>query len=409
MTTFGEQAPAQRGPFMPAHSSPSQQGPWYYRDTGSVLIGFTTDAEHAASVLPSDLQLLEPAMAVIVIEANRGTTLGACSEVYNGTLCLWQGELYGSVPCVVATGEHSQILGRVVWEFGKKQTHRSELIRHQAEQTVAAMDAKPNGQAARAMIRAARKEPPSAVETLPLIRVRIVPDVERGDLPALAPLVSMLSSANPLTDSDGKPGVYSGPGLLGLDEGKDRRLDLALESTHVRAVRIFVRVLNADAVEDRVDYPGNVAAAGCREVRRNALEFLGNHGLVLIVLLLEDRRHLRAVIRHRHCHPPQRCLGRPQFLEPRVEDGSKPPPSRRGRRDRIAHAVGVLGKLLVENRQQQIVLRSEVVLQIAVGDVELLGDVSEHERLGSTLQKHFLGVVEDDLALCVSLFSHDGP
>ena len=116
MAKKGKLTPDKWGPFMPVHNSLSAKGPWFYRDTECVLVEFLTDPEYALSILPSDLELYEPATAFMVIETNHWTTLGPYSEVYNGILCTWKGELYAYVPGVYVTGdisaEYLERLGR---------------------------------------------------------------------------------------------------------------------------------------------------------------------------------------------------------------------------------------------------------------------------------------------------------
>ncbi len=220
----GKLTPDQWGPFMPVHNSLSHRGPYYYRDTECVLVEFLTDPEYALSILPSDLELFEPATAFMVIETNHWTTLGPYSEVYNGILCTWKGELHAYVPGVYVTGENSQILGREIYGFGKKRAHRIEVIRHQDGQIEAAMDVKPGDRALRALVRTATNEPADSVATLPLICLRVIPDAEGGRKPALAQLISVLFKANPLVGSDGRAEVYSGPGDMEFGCASDARL-----------------------------------------------------------------------------------------------------------------------------------------------------------------------------------------
>lgn len=224
MAKFGKLTPDKWGPFMPVHNSLSGKAPWHYRDTECVLIEFQTDPDYALSILPSDLVLFEPATAFMVIETNHWTTIGPYSEVYNGILCMWKDVLHAYVPGVYVTGENSQILGREVYGFGKKRAHRIEIIRHDDGQVEAVMEVKPGDRALRALVRTARNEPASAVGTLPLICLRVIPDAEGGSRPALAQLVSVLFSANPLIGSDGKAEVYSGPGHLQFGCPSDAQL-----------------------------------------------------------------------------------------------------------------------------------------------------------------------------------------
>lgn len=210
-TKFGLLKPAAWGRFMPVHSPQSHAGPWYYRDTEVVMVEFETDAAAALAVLPSDLELVEPATAFMVIETNHWTTLGPYSEVYVGILCTFKGEMYGYCPAVYVTGENSQIVGREVYGFGKKRAHRIELKRHGNGTVEAQMDVNPGDGAIRAEMKPQKLD---TVGGLPLIVLRVVPDAEGGPVPALAQLVSVLFKAEPLVGSDGKPEVFSGPGEL---------------------------------------------------------------------------------------------------------------------------------------------------------------------------------------------------
>jgi len=226
MAKKGKLTPAQWGPFMPVHNSLALRAPYYYRDTECVLVEFLTDPDYALSILPSDLELYEPATAFMVMETNHWTTIGPYSEVYNGILCTWKGELYAYVPGVYVTGENSQILGREIYGFGKKRAHRIELIHHQDGQVEAVMEVKAGDRALRAMIRPSVNEPAEAVGTLPLICLRVIPDPEGGAKPSLAQLVSVLFSAKPLMGSDGKAEVYSGPGIMEFGSDSDAKLPI---------------------------------------------------------------------------------------------------------------------------------------------------------------------------------------
>jgi acetoacetate decarboxylase len=223
MAKNGKFKPSNWGRFMPAHSPQSEQGPWLYRNTEMVMVEFPTDEAAALAVLPSELELLEPATAFMVIETNHWTTLGPYSEVYVGILCTYKGVVYGYVPGVYVTGENSQILGREVYGFGKKRPHRIELIQHTDGVVEAVMDVRPNDRALRATMRPAHNQPAEAVSALPLICLKIIPDVAGGPKPALAQLTSVLFKANPVMGSDGKAEVYSGPGSIEFDAPSDVR------------------------------------------------------------------------------------------------------------------------------------------------------------------------------------------
>lgn len=254
MANQGKLNPADWGRFMPAHSPQSQKGPWYYRDTECVVIEFETDAEAALAVLPSDLELVEPATAFMVIETNHWTTLGPYSEVYLGIVCTYQGAVYGYVPGVYVTGENSQIVGREVFGFGKKRPDRIELISHGNGVVEAVMDVLPGDRALRATMTPSVNEPAEAVGGLPLLCLRIVPDAEGGPVPALAQLVEASFKAEPLIGADGRAEVFSGPGHLALETPSDVQLPVKAVGkaiyAHFNAVLPYPRVLKTYGPEE---------------------------------------------------------------------------------------------------------------------------------------------------------------
>jgi acetoacetate decarboxylase len=211
MAKTGKFNPSSWGRFMPVHNPISQKGPWLYRDTECLMVEFETSVEDVLAILPSDLEIYEPASAFMVIETNHWTTLGPYSEVYVGLMCTWKGDLYAYVPGVYVTGENSQILGREIWGFGKKRAHRIELIKHDNNSVEAVMEIIPGDTALRAIMKPQIND---TISGLPLICLRVVPDAEGKNIPALAQLVSVSFTADPLKGDDGKEEVFSGPGEM---------------------------------------------------------------------------------------------------------------------------------------------------------------------------------------------------
>lgn len=219
MSQTGKFKPSDWGRFMPVHNPISQPGPWYYRNTECVFVEFTTDREAALAILPSDLELFEPASAFMVIETNHWSTVGPYGEVYVGILCTWQGELHAYVPGVYVTGEKSQILGREIWGFGKRIPDRIELLRHDTGIVEAQMDVNPGDRALRATMTPSFHQQDLA--GLPLICLKVIPDAEGGPVPSLAQLISVSFKAEPIIGSDGKAEVFSGPGHIQFDSPSD--------------------------------------------------------------------------------------------------------------------------------------------------------------------------------------------
>ncbi len=221
MSKHGRLTPDRWGRFMPVHNPLSHEGPWYYRDTEMVMVEFATDPEVVLDLLPSDLELVEPATAFMVMEFNHWTTIGPYGEVYLGVMVTYEGQMYAYLPGVYVTGENSQIVGREVWGFGKKRADHFEIKQHQDGQVEARLEVKRGENTLRAVMKPQRNAPADALGVVPLICLRVCPDAEGGKVPALAQLVSVTFKAEPLVGTDGKAEIFTGPGFLNLDEPSD--------------------------------------------------------------------------------------------------------------------------------------------------------------------------------------------
>lgn len=219
MAKKGLLTPAAWGLQMPVHNPISQPGPWYYRNTECVFVEFETDIDAALAVLPSELELLEPASAFMVIETNHWSTVGPYSEVYVGILCTFEGEVYAFCPGVYVTGEKSLVLGREIWGFGKRMPDRIELLRHGNGTVEAHLDVQPGDRALRAVMTPSVHE--NELGGVPLICLKVIPDAEGGMTPALAQLVSVTFKSDPVIGTDGKAEVFSGPGHMQFDVPSD--------------------------------------------------------------------------------------------------------------------------------------------------------------------------------------------
>ncbi len=238
MTKYGRLTPDTWGSTMPAHNPSYQKGPWYYRDTEVIMLTYFTDEDAALDILPSDLELIEPATAFMVIEYNHFTTVGGpYGEVYTGILCQFEGQVYGYVNCVYVTTENSLIAGREVYGFGKKLAHRIELIRHGTGEIEAIAETKPGHVAAKAFFLPNENLAASVLEDLPLAVLKVIPDVEGGDKPAIAQLNSVSFSGVPHIGPDGKDELFGGSATLEVDAISDLNLPV-LEVVDAKYMRM---------------------------------------------------------------------------------------------------------------------------------------------------------------------------
>lgn len=221
MSNKGRLKPSDWGSLMPAHKPMAHRPPYYYRNTEMVMMQFETDREAVLDILPSDLGLLEPATAFMVMEKNHWTTIGGYGEVYLGIMCLWNGEPHAYVPGVYVTGEHSQILGREIWGFGKRRCSHFEIKQNENAEVEAIMDINPGDRALRAVMKPQDLAPADALAPIPLICLKVIPDVEGGNAPALAQLTSVVFKAEPMVGPDGKQEAFVGTGALSVASGID--------------------------------------------------------------------------------------------------------------------------------------------------------------------------------------------
>lgn len=221
MGKFGKLTPAQWGAVMPAHNALAHRPPYYYRDTEMVMIQFETDPEAVLELLPSELELMEPATAFLVMEQNHWTTIGGYGEVYLGVMCLWEGQPHAYVPGVYVTGENSQILGREIWGFGKKRCHNFEIRKHDNGDVEAVMDIRPDDRALRVAMKPQANAGADILAPIPLICLKVIPDVAGGTAPALAQLTSVTFKAEAFIGTDGKSEVFTGPAAAEMAVASD--------------------------------------------------------------------------------------------------------------------------------------------------------------------------------------------
>lgn len=222
---FGRLTPDHWGATMPAHSPSYGTGPWFYRDTEAVMITYLTDEDAALNMLPSEMELVQPATAFMVIEFNHFSTSGGpYGEVYTGILATFEGEVYGYTNAVYVTTENALTQGREIWGFGKKMAHRIELSQLGTGEIEAVVEVNEGRIVARALVQPERNEPASVMEDLPLAVLKLIPDVTGSQKPAVAQLNSVLFKGIPHKGPDGKDEVYSGSASLEVSPHSDVNL-----------------------------------------------------------------------------------------------------------------------------------------------------------------------------------------
>jgi len=211
--------PSDFGESMPVTHPLYPRGPWYYRDCRNLTFVYHTDEEEALSRLPAELELVEPATAVLTIAENGFTTTsGQYSECYLGFLCRYEGEVMVYSANLFETKENAEILGREVHGFPKKLCEKIEFTSLGAGDVRVTVDLFEDHRLLTAIMRPSQNEPAESHENLPLVVLKIIPDATGSKTPSLAQLVKCRYELTPIVGSDGRAEIFSGSGQLNFDQ-----------------------------------------------------------------------------------------------------------------------------------------------------------------------------------------------
>lgn len=195
------------------------RAPYYYRNSKGLTFVYRIDEEQALARLPADLELVEPATAVLIIAENEFSTVaGAYSECYLNILCRYQGEemLYSSN--LFETAETAQIIGREIYGFPKKLCEKIEFKTTGSGEVCVTVDLFNGHRLLTAMIRPIENQPLESHKDMPLVVLKIIPDAEGSETPSLAQLVKVCVDTKPIVSSDGRAEIFTGPGRIHFDQ-----------------------------------------------------------------------------------------------------------------------------------------------------------------------------------------------
>jgi acetoacetate decarboxylase len=216
---FGRLTPADFSESMPVTHPLYPRAPFHYRNSKGVTFVYHIDAEAALSRLPADLELVEPATAVLIIAENEFSTVaGRYSECYLNILCRYQGEemLYSSN--LFETAENAQIIGREIYGFPKKLCQKIEFTTTGTGDVCVTVDRFPGYRLLTAVMRPIDNQPLQTFKDMPLVVLKIIPDAAGSKKPSLAQLVKVCVETHPIVSSDGRAEIFTGPGHVNFDQ-----------------------------------------------------------------------------------------------------------------------------------------------------------------------------------------------
>ena len=212
MAKYGQLKKSQFGPSMPVTAPAVQSPPFYYRNMEMIIVEYRTDEEEALKLLPDGLELVEPATASIIIAKYHFSTFGPYNEAILGVACKWQGQLMTYLPNLFVTQEAPLIAGREIWGYAKKLAHVDVIQEH--EEYMGIIERPKGNRLATAVMRSIRNVPANSFNFPPILSLKVIPNAEESETPALAQLVSCDFRVTPIVGTDGIAEVWSGPGSL---------------------------------------------------------------------------------------------------------------------------------------------------------------------------------------------------
>lgn len=212
MAKYGQLTKTRFGPSMPVTAPAVQSPPFYYRNMEMILVEYHTDEEAAVQILPEGLELIEPATASIIIAKYHFSTFGPYNEAILGVACKWQGEVMTYLPNLFVTQEAPLIAGREIWGYAKKLAHVDVVQEH--EEFMGIIERPKGNRLATAVMRTIRNVPAHSFVFPPILSLKVIPNAEENEQPALAQLVSCDFRVTPVVGTDGIAEVWSGPGSL---------------------------------------------------------------------------------------------------------------------------------------------------------------------------------------------------
>jgi acetoacetate decarboxylase len=215
----GKLTPKDFSESMPVTHPLYPRAPYYYRNSKGLTFVYEIDEQEALARLPEELELVEPATAVLIIAENEFSTVaGRYSECYLNILCRYKGEemLYSSN--LFETAENAQLIGREIYGFPKKLCQKIEFKTTGAGDVCVTVDRFEGYRLLTAMMRPIDNQPLASFKDMPLVVLKIVPDAAGSKVPSLAQLVKVCVQTSPIVSSDGRAEIFTGPGHVHFDQ-----------------------------------------------------------------------------------------------------------------------------------------------------------------------------------------------
>jgi acetoacetate decarboxylase len=195
------------GASMPVDAPYYQEPPFYYQDVRNFSVGYETDAEAVAELLPEGVEVALPAQIVTSVIWYPSSTFGPYHEAILLVPCLFEAKEYTYIPHIVVDAVPPLAGGREIWGYPKKM---ATITLDSEDELLCGTVERPQG--LRILTATMRRERPGAEQpALPSLSLRVIPSPEPDAPPSLADLVAVNIENRTVHE------IWSGPATLSYD------------------------------------------------------------------------------------------------------------------------------------------------------------------------------------------------
>jgi acetoacetate decarboxylase len=196
--------------------------PYLYRGVEDIFIAYEADRANVTSLLPPGL---EPADEVpVCIAWGRWipfSSFGPYHEAYVMIRVVLDGQVYLYQPFIFTDNEIPLVAGREIWGFAKKlavmERHSGGAGQPFGEQLLFTVE-RPRGQRIMTMSFVAdAKADPAALENVPVLSIRLIPNAEANKPPSVCELVRLDVEAPMHRSANGQPMLFTGRASITMD------------------------------------------------------------------------------------------------------------------------------------------------------------------------------------------------
>ena len=182
----GKLTKAQLGYCLPVDAPLYERLPFFYKGVNMLIYEYVTDADAAAALLPSQLELTDPPTVTLIFAEYPWSTLGPYNEVAQSLKCTYNGQPMSYAVRLHVTADSAMSAGREIAGFPKKM---ADIAFTKGDLYLATIDRPPGLRLCSATFRPTQVAPIPLPWTLPFVCLRLIPSPENNAPPSLLQLV----------------------------------------------------------------------------------------------------------------------------------------------------------------------------------------------------------------------------